>query len=123
NDSERMPVQGDLVTDNCRIGAQFFPELVTEDDNRMAIRRRILFRQKCSSESRFYLEQIEVISGYEQTANIQSVAAAGHPHSRKRVGRHRTKRRVLFGVVLEVQIRGRLVALDVIVGGKDLYHF
>ena len=54
----------------------------------MAIRRRIFFRQKHTPKRRFDLKQVEIISGHEQTANIQGVAAAGHPHSRKGVGRH-----------------------------------
>src|SRR6266481_4644550 len=89
----------------------------------MAIWRRILFRQKRTTERRFDLKQIEIISSHEQTADIQSVAAAGHPHSHKRVGRHGSKSGVLLLIILEVQIRGRLVALDVIVGGKDLHNF
>ena len=89
----------------------------------MAIRCRILFRQKRTPERRFDLKQVEIISGHEQTVNIQSVAAAGHPHPHKRVGRHGGKSGVLLLIILEVWIRRRLVALDVIVGGKDLHNF
>ena len=73
----------------------------------MAVRRCIFFRQECAAEVRFHLKQVEIISANEQADDVQRIGATGHSHSRKRVCRHGTERRVLFGVILEVQIGHR----------------
>ena len=122
DDGEGVTIQRQSATNDVAITAKFLPKLVTDNRDRMPVRRGIFLRQESASQKRVELEQIEIIPADQLAENIGGFAGARHADPGEGVTGHSGEDAVLLLVIEKIKIRIRIAPGEVTVAGKKLHH-
>src|SRR4029077_11190718 len=117
DDGEGVTIQRQSATNDVAITAKFFPKLVTDNGDRMPVRRGIFLRDESAPQKRVELEQIEIIPADQLAENIGGFAGTRHADPGKGITGHSGKNAVLLPIIEKIEIRIRIAPGKVSVAG------
>ena len=101
-----MSVEQNLSPDDGGIaGETFLPAGMTQDHDRMRLRRLIFFREKTAPERRLHSEDVEVIAGNIEAPDALVHAVVTEAGDDEAISEQTGEDRVAVAIILVVQIR------------------